>query len=102
MGQTCPTQSPHALTTRHPPTHPLPLPTCAQTSQPTPTPPLQDGAPFSGSYRPTQRLQFLVEGNNTLAGLGGSQGVWVLRFDDLAPNATRLVGVSWAWEGVGA
>ena len=52
---------------------------------------LQDAAPFTGSYRPTQRLQYLVEGDDTLAGSGGSQGVWVLKIDDLAPNATRCV-----------
>lgn len=49
----------------------------------------QDWAPFSGSYRPTQRLSFLWDdANSTIAGInGGSQGAWVLNIKDIAPNS---------------
>ena len=50
----------------------------------------QDGAPFSGTFRPTQKLAFLYQGGtSTTAGHGGSQGAWVLHVEDVAPNATR-------------
>lgn len=34
-------------------------------------------------------MSFLLDGDSRLAGEGGSQGVWVLQIEDLAPNANR-------------
>jgi hypothetical protein len=52
---------------------------------------MQTSSPFSGSFKPTQRLSFMVDGANpttTVAGSAGSRGDWTLRIDDVAPNAT--------------
>ena len=49
----------------------------------------QDAAPFSSTYHPTQRLSFLLGGASAQAGEGGSQGVWVLGIEDLAPNPDK-------------
>ena len=52
---------------------------------------LQEAAPFRGTFKPTQRLSFLYDDaapDRIVAGAGGSQGDWVLRVDDVAPNAT--------------
>lgn len=47
-----------------------------------------------GTYKPSQRISFLYDTadlGNTVAGSGGSQGAWVLRVVDIAPNATMSV-----------
>jgi subtilisin-like proprotein convertase family protein len=45
-------------------------------------------APFTGSYRPTQRLSFLWDdATSTVAGKGGSKGAWMLNIHDIAPNS---------------
>lgn len=49
----------------------------------------QDASPFTGSYRPTQPLRFLFEGNDFTAGRGGSQGVWILQISDLGPKPEK-------------
>ncbi|KAI3431273.1 hypothetical protein D9Q98_004334 [Chlorella vulgaris] len=46
------------------------------------------GAPFTGSFRPVQKLEFLADGQGTVAGSGGSQGMWTLAVADVAPNNT--------------
>eukprot|EP00887_Chlorella_sp_A99_P002230 scaffold10.g2230.t1 len=52
-------------------------------------PPAASSAPFTGTFRPTQRFSFLLDGDSTTAGAGGSQGAWLLSVADVAPNATR-------------
>jgi hypothetical protein len=52
---------------------------------------MQEASPFRGSFKPTQRLSFLYDvatASSVAAGAGGSQGNWVLRIDDVAPNVT--------------
>jgi hypothetical protein len=51
-------------------------------------------APFSGTFRPAQRLSFLAEAPysgsgfaETQAGAGGSRGDWVLHLNDVSPGA---------------
>ena len=43
---------------------------------------LQTDAPYSAVYRPADSLDALVKGNGTLAGKGGSKGVWTLSVVD--------------------
>ncbi|EFN53847.1 hypothetical protein CHLNCDRAFT_135933 [Chlorella variabilis] len=45
-------------------------------------------APFTGTFRPVQKLAFLVDGELPVAGSGGSQGLWTLTVADVAPNNT--------------
>ncbi|PRW05765.1 neuroendocrine convertase 1 [Chlorella sorokiniana] len=45
-------------------------------------------APFTGTWRPVQRMSFLYDGTQTTAGSGGSQGLWTLTIADVAPNNT--------------
>ncbi|KAL4440611.1 hypothetical protein ABPG75_003612 [Micractinium tetrahymenae] len=45
-------------------------------------------APFTGTYRPVQKLAFLTDGDQQVAGSGGSQGLWTLTVADVAPNNT--------------
>ena len=60
------------------------------------------GAPFTGAYRPTQKLAFLSGGQQPVAGEGGSQGLWTLNITDLAPNPDRWrVPGCGVWSGVG-
>lgn len=52
---------------------------------------VQEASPFRGVFKPTQRLSFLYDDatpDKIVAGAGGSQGDWVLRIDDVAPNTT--------------
>ncbi len=51
-------------------------------------------APFTGTFRPAQRLSFLAEAPysgsgfaETQAGAGGSRGDWVLHLNDVSPGA---------------
>ena len=55
------------------------------------------GAPFTGAYRPTQKLAFLSGGQQPVAGEGGSQGLWTLNISDLAPNPDRFVRRVCVW-----
>jgi hypothetical protein len=43
---------------------------------------LQTDAPYSAVYRPAESMDALVRGNGTLAGKGGSEGVWTLSVVD--------------------
>jgi hypothetical protein len=52
----------------------------------------QGEAPYSGVYRPAQTLRSLVAGDSTLAGAGGSKGVWTLVVQDKAPNGRCACG----------
>ena len=51
--------------------------------------PATSPTPLSGTYLPASPLASLAGGNSTLAGLGGSQGSWVLRVIDLGANHAR-------------
>jgi hypothetical protein len=53
-----------------------------------PAPRLQSQAPFTGSFRPVQKLAFLADGEQPVAGSGGAQGMWTLTVADVAPNNT--------------
>lgn len=52
---------------------------------------MQENAPFTGVFKPTQRLSFFTDDSTTVAGKGGSQGDWSLTIDDVAPNNDTYV-----------
>eukprot|EP01023_Acetabularia_acetabulum_P056621 TRINITY_DN6574_c0_g1_i5.p1 TRINITY_DN6574_c0_g1~~TRINITY_DN6574_c0_g1_i5.p1 ORF type:complete len:364 (+),score=85.73 TRINITY_DN6574_c0_g1_i5:2272-3363(+) len=47
----------------------------------------KEDAPFSGTFRPSQSMDAILQGTGVTAAAGGSKGTWTLIFEDTAPNS---------------